>query len=129
MSEENVEIVQGFLDAYNRCDLKEAFAYLHPDIDVLGYEGRRERGHESAVAGFMGWREQWESFTSNLDEFIDLGDNRAVLIVRNRGRGRRSGVEIDEQAGEIWGFRDGKISSLELFNTPEDALEAAGLRE
>jgi ketosteroid isomerase-like protein len=58
MSEENVEIVRAFLDAYNRLDLDGAFDYLHPDIELLGYEGRHERGRESAVAGFLDWREE-----------------------------------------------------------------------
>jgi hypothetical protein len=29
----------------------------------------------------------------------------------------------------LWTFRDGKVASLRLFAKPEEALEAAGLRE
>jgi ketosteroid isomerase-like protein len=129
MSQENIEIVSAFLDAYNRGDLDSAFEYLHPDIESRGYEGRDERGRELAIEGFLCWRQEWESFTSELDEFIDLGDDRAVVICRDRGRGRRSGAEIQAQTGEIWAFKDGKISGLFQYRNAEEALEAAGLRE
>ena len=129
MSKENVEIVRGFADAYNRGAFDSAFEYLHPNIKVRGYEGRTERGRDLAIEGFMGWREDWDSFTSELEEFIDLGSDRAVVIFRNRGRGKRSGVEIDARTGEIWGFKDGKVSELILYRNPQEALEAAGLSE
>src|SRR5919108_2880602 len=108
----NVEIVRAFLDRYNRGDLAQAFELFHPDIVSGGYEGGERKGRQAAEEAFLGWREDWEWFRSYLEEFIDAGDDRAVVICRNIGKGRRSGVEIEMIAGEVWGFRDGKIASL-----------------
>jgi ketosteroid isomerase-like protein len=128
MSQENVEIVRAFLDSYNRGDLDNAFQHLHPDIEIRGYDGGVSRGWDASVAGFLGWREQWKEFTSELEEFIDLGGDRAVVVCHSSGVGKHSGIEIDMHAGEIWTFGEGKITSMVLYRDRGEALEAAGLQ-
>jgi ketosteroid isomerase-like protein len=125
MSSENIEIVRAFLDRYNRGDLSAAFELFHEEIVARGYEGSYDRGPMAVAEGFVEWRKDWESFTSHLEEFIDLGDDRAVVICRNMGKGRMSGAELDMVAGEVWGFRDGKIASLSVYRDKAEALEAA----
>ena len=62
-------------------------------------------------------------------EFTDLGDG--VLVgVRTVGRGRGSGVPIDEVIWHLWWEGSpGVANSLQIFNDRERALEAAGLEE
>jgi ketosteroid isomerase-like protein len=129
MSQENLEVVRGFLDAYNRGDYEAAFEHFHPEIESRGYEGVVSRGKKEAVSAFHGWREQWKWFVSELEEFIELDDDRAVVVCHSRGQGRRSGIEIDMHAGEIWAFREGKIAGMVLYRSRQEALEAAGLSE
>ena len=129
MPKQNLEIVQAFLDRYNRGDLSEAFELFHEDIVSGGYEGSTEKGSEAAEQAFLGWREDWEWFKSFLEEFIDAGEDRAVVVCRNVGKGRRSGVEVEMVAGEVWGFQDGKIASLFVYRDRKEALGAVGLSE
>jgi ketosteroid isomerase-like protein len=91
-------------------------------------EVRREDTRPPEQA-FLGWREDWEWFKSYLEEFIDAGNDRAVVVCRSVGKGRRSGVEVEMVAGEVWGFREGKISSLFIYRDKSEALAAAGLAQ
>jgi hypothetical protein len=45
------------------------------------------------------------------------------------GRGRGSGIEIENDIWQIWTFRNGKVVHYCDFESREEALEAAGLSE
>jgi ketosteroid isomerase-like protein len=44
-----------------------------------------------------------------------------------RGRGKGSGVEVEERHGQIWTFREGKVIRHATYPNLDEALEAAGL--
>jgi ketosteroid isomerase-like protein len=46
-----------------------------------------------------------------------------------RGRGRVSGVEVDDRWAWIVGLREGRAASLRGFIDQREALDAAGLAE
>jgi hypothetical protein len=50
-------------------------------------------------------------------------------IGRAIARGRESGIVIDAAAAWIARLRQGKIVGFQSFSNPQNALEAAGLRE
>lgn len=76
----------------------------------------------------LGWRREWETFVARLEEFVDLGDDRALLTVRSTGTGRSSGVEVEMRGSEIWTFCDGRVAGIVLYRMREEALAAAGRR-
>jgi ketosteroid isomerase-like protein len=65
---------------------------------------------------------------SEVEEWIDAGE-RVIAMVHNYGRGRRSGVPVDNLEAHLWTVRDGLLLRLQIFATRAEALEAAGLRE
>jgi ketosteroid isomerase-like protein len=62
------------------------------------------------------------------ERVIDLGD-RVLVLSRQSGRGKRSGVPLDTEYGDIFTIRDGKIVRWELYMERADALAAAGLEK
>jgi hypothetical protein len=38
-------------------------------------------------------------------------------------------MEVDSPHGQIWSFRDGRVTRMRWVNTHREALEAAGMRE
>jgi hypothetical protein len=56
---------------------------------------------------------------------------RYVVEVRMTGRGRSSGIEIDQRLGLLYTLReqDGKVARVQMFPSRGAALEAAGLAE
>ncbi len=62
------------------------------------------------------------------EEYIDAGD-QLVVIVRYRGRGRLSGIEVNDLQFEVHTLRKGQCMRKVEFPTRSQALEAVGLSE
>ena len=48
-----------------------------------------------------------------------------VVVARERGRGKGSGIAVDVHTGAVWSFRDGMVVKVQLYEEPEQAFEAA----
>ena len=131
MSEENVEIIRRVYDALNRNDWDAAFRDAHPDIEITLQRGPlagTHRGRERPQAVFRDVRAAFDAWIMEPSEFLESG-NQVVAIVKNRLRPKGTDTEFETRNGHLWTIRDGTILSLKGFPNPDDALEAAGLRE
>jgi ketosteroid isomerase-like protein len=72
------------------------------------------------------WAGQWDDLNFELERIVGAGD-RVVCLTHHRGRGKSSGVEL--RVAYVHTIRNGKGVRWEMFDTWEEALEAAGLRE
>jgi ketosteroid isomerase-like protein len=131
MSQENVEIVRRGTDAYNRGDLDGILENWASDA-VLDWSN--SRGFDAGVfRGRDEIRAHWQRLLAAFDEVrIELVDvievEDGLLIVENVGylRGRDS-IEVQTRSAWLITIRDGKTTSFTLYQTKQDALEAAGL--
>ncbi len=130
MSQENVEIVLGMLRDWTggnrdaaRAVIAEDVVFRIPPIDIGAGAGRIE-----LERGLEGWRQTWEDFSVVPGEVIDAGD-RVLVVMRQQGRGRESGAEVDLTSAGVYTVRGSKIVSMEFFETRAAALEAVGLSE
>ena len=134
MSQENVELVREALDAYNRRDLDAMLAHWAPDAvvdwsnsdgpDAEVYRSRRE------IRAFMDrFLETWDEVRIELiGEPVEVEDG--LLIAENVTHLRgRDGIEVQARSAWLIAIRDGKQTSLTLYQTKQEALEAAGLSE
>jgi ketosteroid isomerase-like protein len=130
MSEENVDKARDFIAAYNRRDFDAAVESFDPEIEwVLPARQRSDscRGPEEVKRFWEGLDETFEELRLNPQEFIDAGD-RVATRLRHSGRGKESGLEIDEELyHQVVTFRDGRMVRIEYFAEWAEALEAAGL--
>jgi uncharacterized protein len=135
MSQENVEVFQRAVEAYNRGDVDaflEAFdpgLEWHPLIQVMfGGESRVYRGHEG-IREFM--REVDEALAEVQIQSVEIRDlgERLVVTARLRARGRASGAETASPIGWVAEFKDGRVTRMRDYLDPKEALEAAGLSE
>lgn len=124
MSEANVEIVRRFLAA----DLDEAMAYTDPDIVWNPVEESSARGYEAVRASSLRWKGEWDDYELVPERFDEIGDS-VIATVHVRGRGRRSGIEIDARLYDVYTLRDGKIVRMDQFTEKSEAIEAVGLSE
>ena len=67
----------------------------------------------------------WDDYRLEVEEIVDRG-SRVVIAVRERGRGKGSGVPVDRRWAQVWTFGRGRIIRWELFPDLPSALEAAG---
>ncbi len=134
MSQENVEIVRHLYDAVAAGDAEAVIAFYDPKVV---YDFSRSpnpllqavyRGHEGLRAFFREWSEAWEEVEDNCEELIEAGD-QVISVVTTRGRGRVSGVEVEQTHHGVWTIHSGKIVNVTWVGTRDEALEAVGLRE
>jgi ketosteroid isomerase-like protein len=132
VSEENLEIVHSFYNAWAREDLPGPVELMDPQIEYVNPAGAVEPGTRRGLAAFRRAVEKvfesWETWHAEPERLRAVGDHVAV-VVRYRARGRGSGVEIEGRESALWTLRDGRVVRYEWFHEPADALEAVGLRE
>jgi ketosteroid isomerase-like protein len=130
MSQENVEVARRAHEALNSGDIDELVTICHPDFQ-LDMSDRvlnpaTYHGHDGIRQFYAEVEEVWERYIWEVDELRDDGDI-VVSLLRTRGKGRESGVEIDRKTAMIWTIRGGKALWMRFYREPEKALEAAGL--
>jgi ketosteroid isomerase-like protein len=134
MSQENVEIVRGMNQAFNRGDLDTAIDCWTDDIDYRAVEGALDdhgpiHGKEAFRAYAQDWLDTFDDFRQEPAELIDEGEDKVIAVLRVSGRAKLSGVKTDLMYAALYTIRDGKIARGREYWTREEALEAAGLRE
>jgi len=79
-------------------------------------------GHEGVRAFFREFWEAFEDYWAHAEEFIDAGD-RVVVRVRQGGRGKGSGVDIEMPSyWQAYTLRNGKVVRVDIVRSAEDAL-------
>ena len=132
MSQENVEIVQRFYDAWARDEFPGPFDLMDPEIEYVNPAGAVEpgtrRGRTAFSRAVAGVFEGWETWQMEPEQFRAAG-NHVAVVLRYRARGRGSGLEIEGRESALWTLRDGKVARYAWFQERAEALEAAGLEE
>ena len=131
MSQENVEIVKAWYDAFNREDwdamIKDAAPGFELDLSRAVGPWRGVFGLDQIRRLTEEFRETWESARVEPHEFIEAGDLVVVpMTLHVRGRG---GIEAASRVAIVWTIRDGAIERVSLYQERQDALEAVGLSE
>lgn len=128
MSQEHVRILR---EMYGRRTLAEAAELMHPAAEMRQPSALPDTdeyyGREELVRGTRRWLAEWEGFRFAPEEVADLGE-RALMRVRLSGRGKASGIELDQTVYHLWTFRDGMPWRCEVFVDEDAAQQAAGLR-
>ena len=135
MSQENVEIVRELYDAFNRGELDAHLWILAPDFvwqgaqeipDLAGaYHGAE--GVRRYLAKLM---EVFNDYRMVPEEFIDGGGERVLVLAREGGRGKGSGIAVQTNpTGHLWTIRDGRPVRMDSYWERANALRALGLEE
>ena len=131
MSEENVEIVRGAIDAMNRGDWDAALKAAAPDFE---FDLSRAVGPLHGVYKLDQMRkwaddfaDSWESLRWEPHEFIEAGEH--VVVPWTLHAEGREGIEVQTRVTWVWTLRDGTVVRATMYQEREEALEAAGLRE
>jgi ketosteroid isomerase-like protein len=128
--EANVEVVRAGYEAINSEGPDAARAFMDPDIVLEMPEGLIDAGSYHGRDALM---RVWHAYSDEFDEFrweverLFGVEDRVFLQVRERGRGRQSGVEVDWQRWWVYTLRDGLIVRARFCRDEAGALEAVGL--
>ena len=95
---------------------------IHPPEGAVG--GSIQRGYEGIVRN-------WSDLLATFDEFLiaplefRAADGQVIVIQRNIGRMRE--MEVNETHSVLFSFRNRRIARIDVFASPEGALEAASV--
>ena len=131
MSQENVEVVQRFFEAWNARDADALAADAHPQAEILLprnlLEGGSYTGPEGARRALADALETWEETLVIVEAIREAGDQ--VVVLGRTFNTPPGGPRTETIAGYVIRVQDGKVAHLRPFMSHEEALEAVGLSE
>ena len=133
MSQENVDLAQKGLDAFNRRDRAAWLALMDPDMEAVPPRDWPES------APIRGSEAMWSFYVQNIEAFregvlenvelIDAGNDRVLAHMRGEMQGRLSDASVVFSFWPVSTFRHGKTVRMEWFADQAEALKAVGLEE
>jgi ketosteroid isomerase-like protein len=132
MSKENVELYRRGIEAFNRRDLDAFLALADPDVvgisRVLAIEGGSYRGHEGTREW---WRDLLGVFPGFRIEVVWVRDAGDVTVseLRNSAHGEGGAAPLEEFVWQVSEWRDGRVVRWQMYESEQEAIEAAGLSE
>jgi ketosteroid isomerase-like protein len=132
MSQENLEVVRRWIEAYNARDIEGLLDVSDPEIEFrsifAGLEsGGAFRGRTGVYEYFEAIEDAYESFQVLPDDFLDAGA-AVVFPAQAVWSGRGSGASDKTRIAVVAWLRMTKVMRVETFTDRAEALEAAGLR-
>ena len=129
---ENVDLVRSIYATRERGELDW---WAHPEIEVVSADGPQPstwRGLDGLAEALRTWRDAWEDFRAEPEEFRVLSDGRVLVLIRRSGRGRTSGMELRElrtNGAAVFHVSDGKVIRVVNYFDRDRALADLGLKE
>ena len=109
--------------------------WAHPEIEFVIADGPSVGTWTGVVGMAEGWRDvltAWDHFQAQVDEYRELDDERVLVLVHFKGRGKSSGLEASQwtttKGGvNLFHVRGGKVTRLVIYFDRERALADLGL--
>jgi len=132
MSQENVDLVYRWYEAFRRHDNEACVRDSAADVEIVSYlmgvEGTVYKGH----AGLCRYIDQvfgvFPNWHAQVMQTIDHRDT-VVAEIRMAGRGAGSGLAIEQTTWQVTWFRDGQMTGFTAYGSRAAALGAAGISE
>ena len=133
MSQENVEIVQRHVEAWNRHDLGAYLASFASDAEIDWSRSRAP--HKGVYRGHGEIETFWDVFWLTFEDvqletthgFTEAGSE--VVYSNTAHMQGRQGIKVIARSTLVFTVENGQITRERLFQERAEALEAAGLRE
>jgi len=131
MGESNVAIARNKAEGFATGDAEKALRDVSPDVvydqSQNSPEGGEFHGHEGLAQGLAEWVESWEDYSVEVVEVIAAGDDKVVVVILQRGRGKQSGAEIEWLSAYVDEIRDEQVVRITPYPSKEAALAAVGV--
>ena len=129
MSQENVEIIRRGYGHFMATGEVRARADLVWDVSRLGWPDQQiYPGVEGAMRFMAEWADAWDGWELEVEGYLDAGEC-VVVILNQRGRSKATGIPVDMRFAQVWTLRDGQAIRMQMYASPEEALESVELSE
>jgi ketosteroid isomerase-like protein len=115
-------------EALSRGDVETVLGIIDPEVEISDRpeipDPQTYRGHEGARAALQQSFDTFEELQFEPEQFFQVGD-RIVVVIRMRGKGRESGVPVEDHIAHLWTLRDGRAWRLQVYSDPDQAIADA----
>ena len=128
---ENLDLVRSIYAEWERGEFRARPTWADPDIEFVVPDGPEPstRTGMAAAPGVEAFVKLWEDLRFDAEEYRELDDGSVLVVCRMRGRGKGSGVEVDQRRASVFHVRDGNVIRLALYWDRDRALADLGLEE
>jgi ketosteroid isomerase-like protein len=134
MARENVECARSIYAAWSRGDFS-SLDWADPEIEYMIVDGPEPgswRGRAAMAEALRGVLNPWENARIAADEYIELDDERVLVLNHLSGRGKTSGLDVGRMkrnGAAILHIREGKVTRYASYNDRDRALADLRRRE
>jgi ketosteroid isomerase-like protein len=138
MAGSNLEPTKRGFEEYNRAGPSGVIDYmirldrLHPDFFFFVDDELPTAGTYRGINGYTRvtteWEEAWSSFKIHPKEFIEVDEDRILVVVDQEAVARGSGVEVAAEFFYVLIFKDDRIEQMRLYDDrakADSAIESA----
>jgi ketosteroid isomerase-like protein len=131
MSKQNVEIVRSIYAAWDRGDFSSV-EWADPEIEYVIVDGPEPgswSGRAAMAETMRSILNTWENARIEADEYIELEDERVLVLDHLSGRGKTSGLDVGQMkrnGAAILHIRDGRVTRYVSYNDRDRALADLG---
>jgi ketosteroid isomerase-like protein len=131
VSSANVELVRSIFATWAPGDSSTEWA--DPEIEWVVADGPDPGTWKGLAAIGDAMRDQlgaWELYRVEAEEFREIDDERVLVLTRNSGRAKTSGIEIGQiKRAHVLHIRGGKVTRSVYYHERDRALADLGLKE
>jgi ketosteroid isomerase-like protein len=130
----NLELVKSIYEEWEKGDFSSS-AWADPEIELVVADGPTpgtSTGRGEMAARWAEVLRAYEDFRAIPERFQELDDERVLVYIRNRGRGKGSGLEVAEmqpRSVNLFHVREGKVVRLTAWWSRERGLADLGLAD
>jgi ketosteroid isomerase-like protein len=90
-------------------------------------------GLAGTAEGWRDWLRSWENFRiAEVEEYRELDDERVLVLHRFTGRGKTSGLEVEQarpKGASLFDIQNGRVTRLVAYAPRERAFADLGIEE
>jgi ketosteroid isomerase-like protein len=127
---ENLELVRSIFAAWERGDFSRD-QWADPAMDFIVTDGPEpgSRRGPAATAWIQGFFDAWDSVRFEAVDFREIDDGRVLVVYHMKGRGKASGVGVDQRRASSFQIEDGRVIRMVTWWDPDRAVADLGLEE
>lgn len=101
--------------------------FVTPDASGPIVMEQEYEGIEGLRTGWRAWTAPWDRYAIAVEDVIDAGDGRVVLLVTSTARMRDSETEVPQSAATTFVVKGGLIAEIDFYLDQQQAKRDAGL--
>ena len=132
----NLDLVRSIFADWERGDFFSSGEWADPEIELVQADGPEPSRATGLAAIAAAWRKRLNDFADirvEAEEYRELDDTHVLVVVRNSGVARTSGIDLKQIGGGrsalLVSLSDGKVTSLRAYFHLDRALSDLGLEE